>query len=268
MSAEAKTTVFEFAPMAPESRGTQVEIVERDCLEVVQSLAADATNKVALLNMANPRAPGGDVLTGANAQEEEIFRRTNAGALLRQSGICLEYPLFARVVDDHQGDGKKSWRQRILLTEPVLLLRDRNGAFLAESDRVTFSLISASAQRFEGEEKGQIGVNMASAIKNLLEVASQAQPTHLVLSAWGCGAFHQDPKYVAELFRHEICQWANPCQVKIFFAVLNDHNSTRNNKRRFAEAFDKCAPQGFLPPAEGSCFLREKEPVVTFHGPH
>ena len=41
---------------------------------------------------------------------------------------------------------------------------------------------------------------MANRIASVLAVAAYAGYQHLVLGAWGCGVFHNDPEQIAELF--------------------------------------------------------------------
>jgi uncharacterized protein (TIGR02452 family) len=51
-------------------------VIEADCLETAELLLKSGYNPCAL-NMANRQNPGGRVLNGAAAQEEDLFRRSN-----------------------------------------------------------------------------------------------------------------------------------------------------------------------------------------------
>ena len=55
---------------------TNIEVINQDCLIAAQELTRKGKN-VAVLNMASFQIPGGGVLKGSGAQEENIFRRTN-----------------------------------------------------------------------------------------------------------------------------------------------------------------------------------------------
>ncbi len=51
---------------------TKFEVMQRDCLEVAEMLLNEGYNP-AVLNMANRQVPGGGVIGGAGAQEENLF---------------------------------------------------------------------------------------------------------------------------------------------------------------------------------------------------
>jgi uncharacterized protein (TIGR02452 family) len=55
---------------------TTVNVVNDDCLVVCEKLMSKGYDPL-LLNMANPSMPGGGFCTGASAQEEDLFRRSN-----------------------------------------------------------------------------------------------------------------------------------------------------------------------------------------------
>ncbi len=58
-------------------RERQIKVECTDCLEAAQSLQGVGFQKVAVLNMANKRKPGGDVKRGGDFQEEDLYRRTD-----------------------------------------------------------------------------------------------------------------------------------------------------------------------------------------------
>ena len=67
---------FLLPDLAQSGDSTLVEVQNIDCLYAGAQLKEQGFNP-AVLNMASRRNPGGGVLTGAGAQEETLFRRTN-----------------------------------------------------------------------------------------------------------------------------------------------------------------------------------------------
>src|SRR3989338_7378556 len=55
---------------------TEITVINADTLDILHKLTDEGLNPVGL-NMANDETPGGGVRSGAGAQEECIFRRTN-----------------------------------------------------------------------------------------------------------------------------------------------------------------------------------------------
>ena len=81
---------------------TIVEVQNIDCLYAGTQLKEQGYNP-AVLNMASRRNPGGGVVTGAGAQEETLFRRTNLSApsislLHTQSSMALSVPAFSTLL--------------------------------------------------------------------------------------------------------------------------------------------------------------------------
>jgi len=62
---------------------TKFAVIAADCLETAQLLVSAGLNPC-VLNMASRQNPGGGVLGGAGAQEENLFRRTNIFVSLYQ----------------------------------------------------------------------------------------------------------------------------------------------------------------------------------------
>jgi uncharacterized protein (TIGR02452 family) len=79
-------------PRKPE-KVASFTVIEADCLETAQFLL-DVGEYPCVLNMASGRNPGGGVLNGAGAREENIFRRTNLfKAMCQFAEYAAEYGL-------------------------------------------------------------------------------------------------------------------------------------------------------------------------------
>jgi uncharacterized protein (TIGR02452 family) len=56
----------------------KIDVLVVDCLEVVQAMGGRGFEHIAVLIMASKKSPGGGVEHGAGAQEEDLYRRTDA----------------------------------------------------------------------------------------------------------------------------------------------------------------------------------------------
>ena len=76
---------------------------------------------------------------------------------------------------------------------------------------------------------------MEDKVRSILRIALRNGQTTLVLGALGCGAFHNPPKHVAEIFKAVLVEDEFDGVFKaVYFAIIDDHNSNGN-----LEAFQK-----------------------------
>jgi uncharacterized protein (TIGR02452 family) len=80
-------------------------------------------------------------------------------------------------------------------------------------------------------------------IRTIFNIAAVNQQKTLILSAFGCGAFRNPPKHIAELFKEVLEEERYKNRFKeICFAILDDHNSRKEhnpegNYKPFKEVF-------------------------------
>ena len=227
------------------SEDTRIVVRDGDCLSVAREMQLNGYN-VAVLNMASRRNPGGGVLGGAGAQEENLFRRTNLfQSLFRYAQYAEQYGL------------KKSDKQYPLdrnfggvYTPDALVFRgeEKDGYPLLGDDTFRMSFIAVPGMnRPELNQDNMIIYSLIEPIKNKIRTILRIGLLHghdaLVLGALGCGAFCNPPKHIARLF-HEVFEepeFKNKLRL-IAFAIIDDHNAHRShnpegNYKPFAEEF-------------------------------
>lgn len=171
---------------------TEILVEVSDVLDSASRLVTGSGPLPLVLNMANPVVAGGGFLNGARAQEEELCRRTNLYPALQRA----QYPLpeFG-----------------VLWSSPVDVIRHGSDCDYLSS-RTTFQVAVASAAAYQWPpvdwklEKlhEPVRSKMQRKIHALLAVAAMLGHSMLVLSAWGCGAFGNPGRDVAELFREAL----------------------------------------------------------------
>lgn len=224
---------------------TIVEVQNIDCLYAGVRLKEQGYNP-AVLNMASRRYPGGGVTTGAGAQEETLFRRTNLFRSLYQFAPYAEQ--YGIKPSHHQYPLDRNFGG--VYTPDAIYFREseQKGYALLEKP-VSLSFITvAGMNRPDLTTGGMIANHHVEPIKNKIRTIFRIGLSHghdsLVLGALGCGAFRNPPRHVARLF-HEVMdepEFKDKYR-RIIFAILDDHNANHKhnpvgNYRPFAEEFD------------------------------
>ncbi|MFD9323294.1 TIGR02452 family protein [Streptomyces sp. NPDC060053] len=173
---------------------TSIEVTGESSLEAARRLAG--AGPVAVLNFASARNPGGGYLNGAQAQEEALCR---ASALY----TCL---LEAReFYDHHRAHRDPFYTDRVIHSPAVPVFRDDRGRLLDEPYGVGFLTAAAPnagvVLRTAPERASELPGALAVRAERVLETAAAHGYRRLVLGAWGCGVFRNDPAQVAGAFR-------------------------------------------------------------------
>lgn len=202
--------------------------------------------KVMVLNFANPVHPGGGVRYGAVAQEEDLCRRSTLLA-------SLECPDSRQFYEDHRKLTHFMASDAMLLSPSVEIFRRGDGRLMEEP--VLVSVLTCAAPAIGHLEQKPDEKRMAEIfyqrIMAMLHVACEYGYEYLVLGAWGCGAFGNDAKLVAEQFAKAFCDFrvkivdydeeshvfgSGECFRHVEFAVL-DHSDNEYHYQSFRKAF-------------------------------
>ena len=153
----------------------------------------EGVGHVVALNFASAKNPGGGFLGGAKAQEEDLCR---SSALY----VCqLEQPDFYA---SNRAERSMIYTDHILYSPEVPVFRDKRALL---EDPFLLSFITAPAPnageaRRHGESASAVRAALRSRARQVLMVAAHQSHTTLLLGAWGCGVFRNDPAEVASAF--------------------------------------------------------------------
>jgi uncharacterized protein (TIGR02452 family) len=217
-------------PAKQASHSTRFQVIEADCLETAQ-LLVNAGFSPCVLNLASRRNPGGGVLGGAGAQEENLFRRSNLFRSLYQYASYSEqygipkneqqYPLdqnfggvYSPDITVFRGSEHSGYR---LLTTPFKTAFVTVAAISHPDTELKDGKIVLSHNMFEPTKRK---------MRTIARIAGRYDHDALVLGAFGCGAFRNPPDYIAAFFREvfEEEEFAGRFRV-VVFAIIDDHNS-------------------------------------------
>lgn len=189
-------------PLAPPSYtgNTHIEVTPETTLEAAHRLALVSQDAdVLCLNFASARNPGGGFLGGSQAQEE---------SLARSSGL---YPCLMPMTEMYEVNRRLPtclYSDHMIYSPHVPVFRADSGLTLEQPYLVSFLSVPAvnagAVRRNEPDSIPLIQPTMQQRAARLLWIAAQHNYPTLILGAWGCGVFANDPGMVADIFAREL----------------------------------------------------------------
>ena len=180
--------------------------------------------RVVALNFANGVHPGGGFLTGARAQEEVLCRSSALYATLEGDAMYAAH--WRR--DDRESS---AWA---ILSPDVPFFRADDGTALEEPWRL--SIVTCAAPVADAVGQPRSAELLARRIHRVLAIAAAWGYDALVLGAWGCGAFGNDPVRAAGDFRAALEGPFLGSFREVVFAIT-DWSPERRTLGPFREAF-------------------------------
>jgi uncharacterized protein (TIGR02452 family) len=214
---------------------TRVEVTSEKSLDAARRLCDAGPGEVAVLNFASARNPGGGYLRGAKAQEEDLCRESLLYTCLLQAQHDYYEP--------HRASDDLFYSDRVIWSPQVPVHRGNSGALLAQPYRVSFLTGAApnatQLLRRDPDAGPRIADRLHRRAGRVLDVAAHHGARRLVLGAWGCGVFGNDPNVVARSFHHHLSADGGFHQVfdEVVFAVW-DRTSEAVNRRSFELCFE------------------------------
>ncbi len=212
------------------SFATKVSVVNGSTLGAAQALGG-ANKSPFVLNFASAKNPGGGFLNGARAQEESLAR---ASALY----ACIEgRAMYAH----HRASSDCLYTSWMIYSPDVPVLRDCPSGELLETPYLA-SFLTAPAPNAkvvlerDPSRAAEVIAEMRARVERSLAIAALHGHTKLVLGAWGCGVFGNDPKVVADAYAEQLAGAYHGVFQEIVFAILDWHEE-RRFIRPFVERF-------------------------------
>lgn len=213
---------------------TTFELVNETTLQGCARLSESRKEQLlGVLNFASARNPGGGFLGGAQAQEESLARSSGLYFSLRQ---CPDFYTF------HRAQSSLLYSDRMIYSPQCIVFRNDDGNYLDVPyvvDFITSPAPNAGAIRInEPESTPHIEPVLRERASKVLKLAAHQGCDTLVLGAWGCGVFQNDPAMVASAFYDLLkpdgvhAQWFD----HVLFSVY-DKSRDQRTFRAFADQF-------------------------------
>jgi uncharacterized protein (TIGR02452 family) len=193
-------TTFHEAPLTTPvaERGTvstAIEVTAESTVEAIVRLHRTGAGHLAAMNFASAKNPGGGFLGGAQAQEE---------SLARSSGL---YPCLLRqpqFYERHRNSRCLLYQHLAIFSPGVPFFVDDNGELLDEpalASVITSPAPNAGAlANNEPAKLPMVPETLRRRAEFVLQLAATMKVDTLILGAWGCGVFRNDPAVVADAF--------------------------------------------------------------------
>lgn len=183
--------------------------------------------KVAVLNFASATTPGGGVTHGSFAQEEALCRTSTLYNILNTKEMWELFYL------PHRLNHSPLNNDDIIYSPGVVVIRSDDNNLLSKEDYFTLDVITCAAPNLNqdsnefyisNEELYKIHYQRG---KKILDAAYLNGVEVLILGAFGCGAFRNDPHVVASAYNDLIKEYKHNFDI-IEFAVFCPGEDTKN----------------------------------------
>lgn len=184
-------------------------------MEIHETIKNDPSKRLCILNFASATTVGGGVKQGANAQEESICRLSTLYPCLHTTKVIIGY------YERNQSAENKLYKNICVYTPDVTVFRadDKKMEILPKEKWFHTDVITCAAPNLRNEKFNRFNPDdikepgsfteeeYLSALRNrislIITTALKYKVTHIVLGAFGCGAFKNDPNVVASTF-HDV----------------------------------------------------------------
>lgn len=215
---ERLTTTQQGTPFPAHSTTARIEVTGETTGEAAQRLLqGEGEAHVVALNFASARNPGGGFLSGAKAQEEDL---TRCSALYP---CLLQAPKY---YESNRALASKLYTDHLIYSPAVPFFRSRNYQFLKTP--FLLSIITSPAPNagaLDAEDRPLLQPTLRRRAHHVLSVAAAHGHKTVILGAWGCGVFRNDPEFVASVFAEALDGPFRGAFERVVFAILGREDS-------------------------------------------
>ena len=238
---EAILAIEKGAPNDPVIHGGEIRMKNARTFEAAMQLRKEFPDKkIAVLNFASATRPGGGVKLGSSAQEEALCRCSTLFPTLDRRFLWQQY------YDVNQAAHNALYDDALIYSPGVIICKT-DEAFpkrLAKDDFVSVDVISCAAPNLRMEPSNkynpmagkpvsisqqQLYEIQLSRARHILHIAAHNKVDVLILGAFGCGAFQNDPDTVAMAWRMAMYEYQARFDLVEFAIPRSDKDSKNYN---------------------------------------
>ena len=193
--------------------------------DIVRCSRGDTTDKIGVLNFASSYSPGGGFISGAIAQEEALC---HASTLYVQLENCkLLYQLNKRAhsstYTDHMAISKTKFIRNgegLLIPNPV--------------DTLVVTSAAVNVNRVRIAERDKVPEVMRQRMHKIIQLFIREGCNILILGAFGCGVFSNDPYLIAQIWKDELDKYGGYFD-RLIFSIMCKNTKDSVNYQAFSK---------------------------------
>ena len=208
------------------------EVTDETTLEAAKRICKnEETANPFVLNFASAKNPGGGFLGGAQAQEESLARSSSLYPCLTANFEMYEF--------NRKGNSclYSDW---MIYSPKVPVFRNDDGSLIQKPYFVSFitspAVNAGVIKQREANKIHLIEEKNRERARKFLWIANQNQQKTLILGAWGCGVFQNEPQLIARIFNDLLKGEFTNCFERVVMAIY-DKTPTRKVYKEFVEQF-------------------------------
>lgn len=215
---------------AQPARALTIQVENCATVTAILEWGRQQAGPVGVLNFASAKHPGGGFLNGAMAQEE---------SLAASSGLYQTQCAHPAYYEANRACGTMRYTDYAIYSPHVVFFRDARFALLDKP--ATASVLTLPAVNFgqvlqKGEDVTLAKRAMKARMRRALSIFADRGDRALILGAYGCGVFRNDPEDVARWWQELLEEGFAGCFDSIFFAVM-DGSKNQRCIRAFSQRF-------------------------------
>lgn len=227
-SPEEGTEILQKYGACPGCSRPETRVANISTVEAIRMLTTEGKSNIGVLNFASAKNAGGGFLNGAKAQEESLAVSSTL------------YPTLTA----HEEYYRENLAHRSMMYLDYAIYSPEVVFFRDEAFRLTETPVKASVLTLPAVNMGQVllkGENAEDAkrvmhqrMRLALGIFAEQKAKHLVLGAYGCGVFRNDPVEIAKWWRELLEESTGQYFDSVFYAVL-DHSKGQDCIKAFQQ---------------------------------
>ncbi len=210
----------------------KIEVTDETTLEAAKRICKENENtNPFVLNFASAKSPGGGFLAGAQAQEESLARSSSLYHCLTANIEMYEF---------NRRETSCLYSDWMIYSPKVPVFRNDDGSLTDKPFLVSFmtspAVNAGIVKQKELDNVHLIEKTNRERARKFLWIANKENHKILILGAWGCGVFQNDPQEIAQIFDDLLKEEFANCFERVIMAIY-DITLTKKVYNSFVEVF-------------------------------